>query len=46
MLFPASFDFEGAVTDVAELVEAHGMHPMELTGVAASAAELFFSAAC
>jgi hypothetical protein len=44
MLFPANFSFKAAVKDVAKLVDRHGVHPAELTGVAASAAEPgFFS---
>ena len=44
MLFPANFNFKAVVVDVAKLVDRHGVHPMELTGVAASAAEPgFFS---
>jgi hypothetical protein len=39
MLFPANFSFKAAVIDVAKLVDRHGVHPVELTGVAASAAE-------
>jgi hypothetical protein len=44
MLFPANFNFKAAVIDVAKLVDRHGVNPVELTGVAASAAEPgFFS---
>ena len=44
MLFPANFNFKAAVIDVAKLVDRHGVHPAELTGLAASAAEPgFFS---
>jgi hypothetical protein len=44
MLFPANFNFKAAVVDVAKLVDHHSVHPVELTGVAASAAESgFFS---
>jgi hypothetical protein len=44
MLFPANFSFKAAVIDVAKLVDRHGVHPVELTGVAASAAKPgFFS---
>lgn len=44
MPFSANFNFRAAVIDVAKLVDRHGVHPVELTGVAASAAEPgFFS---
>jgi hypothetical protein len=43
MLFPANFNFKAAVIDVAKLVDHHGVHPAELTGVAAPAAEPGFS---
>ena len=46
MLFPANFNFKAAVIDVAKLVDRHGVHPVELTGVAASAVEPGFSADC
>ena len=39
MRFPANSNFKAAVIDVAKLVDRHGVHPVESTGVAASAAE-------
>jgi hypothetical protein len=39
MLFPANFNFKAAVIEVAKPVDRHGVHPVELTNVAASAAE-------
>ena len=41
MLFPANFNFKAAAIDVAKLVDRHGVHPVELTGVAASGTGFF-----
>jgi hypothetical protein len=46
MLFPANFNFKAAAIDVAKLVDRHGVHPVELTCVAASTVEPGFSADC
>jgi hypothetical protein len=40
--FPANFNFKAAVIEVAKLVDRYGVHPVEMIGVAVSAAEPVF----
>jgi len=46
MLFSANFNFDAAAINVAKLVDRHGVRPMEVTGIAASAAKPVSSADC
>jgi hypothetical protein len=46
MLFSANFNFDAASINVAKLVDRHGVRPMEVTGIAASAAKPVSSADC
>jgi hypothetical protein len=46
MLFPANFNFKAPVIDVVKLVDRHGVHPVELTGVAPPPPNRVFSTGC